>query len=70
MCVMLDLLEKDILQIPVVLKMTASPKPFPTNFARKWFLFSMNVLVVDQVVSPAEFLSTDLTPVQQYGENG
>ena len=50
--------------------MTASPKPFSTNFARKWFLSSVNVLVADQVVSPAEFLSTDLTPVQQYDENG
>ena len=50
--------------------MTAPPKLLSTNFARKEFFSSVNVLVTDQVVPPAEFLSTDLTPVQQYDENG
>ena len=53
----------------MVLKMAAPPKPFPTNFARKGLFSSVNVLVADQVVSPAEFLSTDLTPGQHFGEN-
>ena len=48
--------------------MTAPPKLLSTNFARKWFFSSVNVLVADQVVSPAEFLSADLTPGKQFGK--
>ena len=50
--------------------MTAPPKLLSTNFARKEFFSSVNVLVTDQVVPPAEFLSTDLTPVKSCTENG
>ena len=49
--------------------MAAPTKPFAANFARKGLFSSVNVLVADQLVSPAEFLSTDLTPVQDFDEN-